>query len=78
MRDILALEENAARRRILEYNEDDVRATLALRKWLDGPARSIPSVADWPLACSSTWLGGSSRGVFGARVSMTSARLARS
>jgi predicted RecB family nuclease len=30
------------RRRILEYNEDDCRATLALRDWLNGPARDLP------------------------------------
>jgi predicted RecB family nuclease len=35
-----------ARRWILEYNEDDVRATAALRNWLDGPARLLPSVAE--------------------------------
>ena len=29
---------------ILEYNEDDVRATAALREWLDGPARDLPSI----------------------------------
>ena len=33
-----------ARRWILEYNEDDVLATAALREWLDGPARLLPSV----------------------------------
>jgi predicted RecB family nuclease len=33
-----------ARRWILEYNEDDVRATAVLRQWLDGPARLLPSV----------------------------------
>ena len=43
-------EQERLRQRLLEYNEDDVRATLALREWLDGPARTIPSVADWPLA----------------------------
>jgi predicted RecB family nuclease len=35
-----------ARRWILEYNEDDVRATAALRQWLDGEARLLPSVAN--------------------------------
>jgi predicted RecB family nuclease len=29
------------RRRILEYNEDDCRATQALRDWLNGPARLL-------------------------------------
>jgi predicted RecB family nuclease len=29
---------------ILEYNEDDVRATAALRDWLDGPAQDLPSI----------------------------------
>ena len=36
-----------ARRWILEYNEDDVRATAALRDWLDGDARLLPSVVDY-------------------------------
>jgi predicted RecB family nuclease len=31
-----------SRRRILEYNEDDCRATKALRDWLNGPARLLP------------------------------------
>ena len=35
-----------AQRWILEYNEDDVRATAALRAWLDGPANELPSLAD--------------------------------
>ncbi len=33
-----------AQRWILEYNEDDVRATAALREWLDGTARGLPSI----------------------------------
>jgi predicted RecB family nuclease len=32
----------ASRQRILDYNEDDCRATKALRDWLNGPARSLP------------------------------------
>jgi predicted RecB family nuclease len=32
---------------ILEYNEDDVRATAALREWLDGPANDLPCIAEW-------------------------------
>ena len=35
-----------ARQWILDYNEDDVRATAALRDWLDGPAKGLPSIAD--------------------------------
>jgi len=30
-----------ARQRIIEYNEDDCRATKALRDWLNGPARLL-------------------------------------
>jgi predicted RecB family nuclease len=37
-----------ARRWILEYNGDDVRATAALRNWLDGDARLLPSVTEIP------------------------------
>ena len=33
------------RQRLLQYNEDDVRATLAVRNWLR--EASIPSIADW-------------------------------
>jgi predicted RecB family nuclease len=36
----------AARRRLLEYNEDDCRATRALRDWLEGPARSLPDIEE--------------------------------
>lgn len=38
--------QTAARRWILEYNEDDVRATATLREWLDGEARALPSVEE--------------------------------
>jgi predicted RecB family nuclease len=31
-----------SRIRLLEYNEDDCRATKALRDWLNGPAQSLP------------------------------------
>ena len=31
----------ASRQRILDYNEDDCRATKALRDWLNGPARLL-------------------------------------
>lgn len=31
---------------ILDYNEDDVRATAALREWLDGAASALPSIAE--------------------------------
>lgn len=36
----------AAAARILAYNEDDCRATRALRDWLEGPARELPHVED--------------------------------
>jgi predicted RecB family nuclease len=35
-----------ARDWILEYNEDDVRATAALREWLDRSAGELPSIAE--------------------------------
>ena len=31
----------ASRQRILDYNEDDCRATKALRDWLNGPAKAL-------------------------------------
>ncbi|HEY1223271.1 MAG TPA: TM0106 family RecB-like putative nuclease [Acidimicrobiales bacterium] len=31
-----------SRQRLFEYNEDDCRATKALRDWLNGPAQSLP------------------------------------
>ena len=34
---------HAARARLLAYNEDDCLATRALRDWLNGPARALPS-----------------------------------
>jgi predicted RecB family nuclease len=37
----------AAQQWILDYNEDDVRATAALRAWLDGAARVLPSIGSW-------------------------------
>ena len=36
----------AAQRWILDYNEDDVRATAALREWLDQRASLLPSVEE--------------------------------
>ncbi len=33
-----------ARRWILDYNEDDVRATARLREWLDQTASLLPSI----------------------------------
>ena len=38
----------AAQEWLVEYNEDDVRATAALRDWLDGAARDLPSIEAAP------------------------------
>ena len=32
--------------RLLRYNEDDVRATLAVREWITEHAADLPTVAD--------------------------------
>jgi len=40
-------ERKSAAQWILDYNEDDVQATAALRAWLDGAARVLPSIASW-------------------------------
>lgn len=37
---------DAAMRRLLAYNEDDCLATRALRDWLEGAARDLPSVEE--------------------------------
>ncbi len=48
--------EIAMRERLLAYNEDDVLAQLAVRRWIRGhddgvgPGSSLTSVHDWPLA----------------------------
>ena len=34
-------EAERSRNRLLEYNEDDCRATQALRQWVNGPARYL-------------------------------------
>lgn len=40
------LPDEAQRERLLRYNEDDVRATHALRVWMSGPANAIPYLGD--------------------------------
>jgi hypothetical protein len=42
----------AHRQRILRYNEDDVRATLALRHWMTDRAAEMPTVADLEAAAT--------------------------
>jgi predicted RecB family nuclease len=48
--------ESDMRDRLLAYNEDDVLAQLAVRRWIrrhdggTGPGSGLPSVHDWPLA----------------------------
>jgi predicted RecB family nuclease len=36
----------ASRERLLRYNEDDVRATLALRRWMTDRSGDVPTVED--------------------------------
>ncbi|WP_051266938.1 TM0106 family RecB-like putative nuclease [Nakamurella lactea] len=36
----------AMRQRVLEYNEDDVRATAAIRAWMSDGAAAVPTVAE--------------------------------
>ncbi|TNC27343.1 TM0106 family RecB-like putative nuclease [Amycolatopsis alkalitolerans] len=38
--------DQAQRKRLLRYNEDDVRATQVLRHWMSGPANEIPYMND--------------------------------
>lgn len=38
--------QQAMRRRVLEYNEDDVRATAAIRSWMSDGAATLPTVAE--------------------------------
>jgi hypothetical protein len=47
--------DRSMRTRLLAYNEDDVAAQLAIRRWIvesdagDGPGTAIPSATDWPI-----------------------------
>ncbi len=38
--------QGSARQWILDYNEDDVRATATLRQWLNSDANELPSISD--------------------------------
>jgi predicted RecB family nuclease len=38
---------DAMRQRLLDYNEDDVNATLAIREWLDRDGSTFPPIDDW-------------------------------
>ncbi len=44
--DVASAERVTARAWLLDYNEDDVRATAALRVWLDSDAKNLPSIED--------------------------------
>lgn len=47
----------AQRTRVLEYNEDDVRATKALREWMtDEATGAVPAVDDLPVPGESELL----------------------
>ncbi|WP_191892508.1 ribonuclease H-like domain-containing protein, partial [Streptomyces griseoaurantiacus] len=47
--------DESQRRRLLDYNEDDVRATHALRRWItDGGPNAIPYTGDLTAPCPST------------------------
>lgn len=41
-----------AQRRLLDYNEDDCRATYAVREWLDRVRNSLPSLEEFDAAAS--------------------------
>lgn len=45
---------DAHRTRILRYNEDDVRATLTLRRWISERAAQVPVAADLPATAAAS------------------------